>query len=155
MFFISDNFYWSILNFTSFSLSFLFYWFAHQVSLISDTIFQFFFSVLSSHLDLLKILSVCWNDLLFNIFPILCLLSNLGLFVDITASLIAQLVENPPAMQETPVQFLGWEDPLEKEKATHSSTPWGGRVRHNWTTFTFTFILDILTIMSRRLWILL
>ena len=27
------------------------------------------------------------------------------------ASLIAQLVKNPPAMQETPVQFLGWEDP--------------------------------------------
>ena len=30
------------------------------------------------------------------------------------ASLIAQLVKNPPAMQETPVQFLGREDPLEK-----------------------------------------
>ena len=30
------------------------------------------------------------------------------------ASLIAQLVQNPPALQETPVQFLGWEDPLEK-----------------------------------------
>ena len=31
------------------------------------------------------------------------------------------LVENLPAAQETPVQFLGWEDPLEKGKATHSS----------------------------------
>ena len=30
------------------------------------------------------------------------------------APLIAQLVKNPPAMQETLVQFLGWEDPLEK-----------------------------------------
>ena len=30
------------------------------------------------------------------------------------ASLIAQLVKNPPAMLETPVQLLGWEDPLEK-----------------------------------------
>ena len=30
------------------------------------------------------------------------------------ASLIVQLVKNPPAMQETPVQFLGWEDLLEK-----------------------------------------
>ena len=29
------------------------------------------------------------------------------------ASLIAQLVKNSPAIQETPVQFLGWEDPLE------------------------------------------
>ena len=37
------------------------------------------------------------------------------------ASLIAQLVKNPPAMQETPGQFLGWEDPPEKGKATHSS----------------------------------
>ena len=35
--------------------------------------------------------------------------------------MVAQLVKNPPAMQETPVQFLGWEDPLEKEMATHSS----------------------------------
>ena len=37
------------------------------------------------------------------------------------ASLIAQLVKNPPAIQETPVLFLGWEDPLEKGMATHSS----------------------------------
>ena len=36
-------------------------------------------------------------------------------------SLIAQLVTNQPAMQETLVQFLGREDPLEKGKATHSS----------------------------------
>ena len=34
---------------------------------------------------------------------------------------VAQLVKNPPAMQETPVPFLGWEDPLEKVWATHSS----------------------------------
>ena len=37
------------------------------------------------------------------------------------ASLIAQLVKNPLAMQETPVQLLGQEDLLEKGKATHSS----------------------------------
>ena len=36
------------------------------------------------------------------------------------ASLVAQLVKNPPAMWETLVQSLGWEDPLEKGKATHS-----------------------------------
>ena len=34
---------------------------------------------------------------------------------------MAQLVKNPPAMQETPVQFLGQEDLLEKGQATHSS----------------------------------
>jgi len=39
----------------------------------------------------------------------------------IWASLVAQLVKNPPAMQETLVEFLGWEDPLEKGTATHSS----------------------------------
>ena len=37
------------------------------------------------------------------------------------ASLVAQTVKNLPAMRETWVQSLGWEDPLEKEMATHSS----------------------------------
>ena len=37
------------------------------------------------------------------------------------ASLVAQLVKNPPAMRETWVRSLGWKDPLEKGKATHSS----------------------------------
>ena len=37
------------------------------------------------------------------------------------ASLVAQSVKNLPAMQGTRVHFLGWEDPLEKEMATHSS----------------------------------
>ena len=71
------------------------------------------------------------------------------------APLVAQLVKNLPAMQETWVRFLGWEDPLEKEMATHSSTlAWrilwteepGGlqfmgsqRVRHNSTVTNFHF----------------
>ena len=47
----------------------------------------------------------------------------------IWASLVAQMVKNPPAVQETWVRSLGWEDPLEKEMATHSSVlawriPW-------------------------------
>ena len=37
------------------------------------------------------------------------------------ASLVAQLVKNLPAVWETQVQSLGWEDPLEKGMATHSS----------------------------------
>ena len=37
------------------------------------------------------------------------------------ASLVAQLVKNPPSMKEIWVQFLVWEDLLEKEMATHSS----------------------------------
>ena len=58
------------------------------------------------------------------------------------ASLVAQLVKNPPAMWETWVRSLGWEDPLEKGTAAHSSIlawriPWTGesmgskRVRHD------------------------
>ena len=63
------------------------------------------------------------------------------------ASLVAQLVKNPPAIQETWVRSLGWEDPLEEKMAPHSSIlawriPWteepGGlqpmgsqRVRHD------------------------
>ena len=61
--------------------------------------------------------------------------------------LVAQIVKNPPAVQETQVLFLGWENPLEKGMATHSSNlawriPWTEepgrlqsmrleRVRHN------------------------
>ena len=37
------------------------------------------------------------------------------------ASLVAQSVKNLPAVQETRVRSLGWEDPLEKKMATHSS----------------------------------
>ena len=37
------------------------------------------------------------------------------------ASLVAQLVKNPPALREIWVRPLGWEDPLEKGKATHAS----------------------------------
>ena len=57
--------------------------------------------------------------------------------------LVAQLVKNLPAMWETWVWSLGWKDPLEKGKATHSVilawripwSPWGHRVRHNWATY--------------------
>ena len=40
---------------------------------------------------------------------------------DAWASLVVQLVKNLPAIQKTPVWFLGWEDPLEEGKVTHSS----------------------------------
>ena len=62
-------------------------------------------------------------------------------------SLVAQMVKHLPTMRETQVRSLGWENPLEKEMATHSSTlawkiPWveergklqsmgSQRVRHN------------------------
>ena len=45
----------------------------------------------------------------------------LGIISYSCASLVAQLVMNPPAMQETWVQYLGWQDPLEEGMATHSS----------------------------------
>ena len=63
-------------------------------------------------------------------------------------SLVAQLVKNPPVMRETWVQSPGWEDPLEKGMATHSSIlvwriSWTiqsmglQRVGQNSVTFTF------------------
>ena len=48
---------------------------------------------------------------------IICLL----IFFSSWASLVDQMVKNPPAMWETWVQSLGWEDPLEEGMATHSS----------------------------------
>ena len=73
-----------------------------------------------------------------------------------TASLVAQTVKNLPAMQEIQVRSLGWEDPLEKGMATHSSIlAWeiplteepGGlqsmglqRVGHNWVTNTHAYV---------------
>ena len=72
----------------------------------------------------------------------------------VSHSLAAQMVKVPPAMQETWVQFLGWEDPLEIGTATHSNilawrTPWteepGGlqsmgspRAGHDQEAVTFT-----------------
>ena len=75
-------------------------------------------------------------------FPSPYWLSILQLKAEEGASLLAQLVKNLPAMQETWVRSLGWEDPLEMGTATHSSIlawriPWSvlsmgsQRVGHN------------------------
>ena len=53
------------------------------------------------------------------------------------ASLVAQLAKNPPAMRETWVRSLGWKDPLEKGKATHSSIL---ARRVPWTVWSMGFI---------------
>ena len=74
------------------------------------------------------------------------------------ACLVAQTIKNLPAVRETCVGSLGWEDPLEEGMATHFSIlvwriPWteepGGlqsmglqRVRQDWATFTFTLWLN-------------
>ena len=69
------------------------------------------------------------------------------------ASLIAQLVKNPPAMLETWVQSLGWEDPLEKGKATQSSilawrSPWGRKELD--TTERLHFHFHVLIILQKN-----
>ena len=64
----------------------------------------------------------------------------------IWASLVAHLVKNLPAMRETWVRSLGWEDPLEKEKAPHSSIlAWRilQRVRHDRATFTNNVLYEL------------
>ena len=82
---------------------------------------------------------------------------------------VAQMVKRLPAMRETWVRSLGWEDPLEKEMATHSSTlawkiPWtekpcrlqsmgSQRVRHDWATslhFTSWFLCTVLKDLPDR-----
>ena len=79
------------------------------------------------------------------------------------ASLVAQLVKNLPAMQETWIPSLGPVDPLEKEMATHSSIPawrirWTGkpgrlqsmesqRVGHDWVTNTHSVFLTSVSLL--------
>ena len=102
-----------------------------------------------------------WFELMvFNIIQIYKVWRYIYIFVcvhvytHLRASLVAQMVKNPPAKQETWVRSLGHEDPLEKGIATLSSIlawriPWtekpgrlqstgSQRVGHNWATFTFT-----------------
>ena len=78
--------------------------------------------------------------------------SGVPLLVAYGASLVAQLVKNLPAMWETWIWSLGWEDPWRRERLPtpvfwpgefHAlSSPWGHRVGHNWETFTsFTSLL--------------
>ena len=72
-------------------------------------------------------------------------------------SLVAQRLKRLPGMRETRVRSLGWEDPLEKEMATHSSAlawripwreepgracrqDWSQRVRHNWAASLSLFL---------------
>ena len=75
--------------------------FQHNLSFfVLETIFKFIYQLRDS----------CFTEFC-------CFLSNINMN---RASLVAQLVKNPPAMQETWVWSLGWEDPLEKGKATHS-----------------------------------
>ena len=71
--------------------------------------------------------------MLYNVVLLSALQCKRGVVIHISppswASLVAQTVKNLPTMREIWVRFLGWEDPLEKEMATHSSTvawkiPW-------------------------------
>ena len=72
-------------------------------------------------IHLWRISDTCWkkdcfiNDLFLHNYPVSYYLTL------VLASLMAQWVKNPPAMQETQVQSLGLEDPLKEETATHSS----------------------------------
>ena len=80
------------------------------------------------------------------------------MIVDLTVSLVAQMVKRLPTMRETQVPSLGWEDPLEKEMATHSSTlawkipwteehvgysPWGRKELDTTERLHFLFFLSI------------
>ena len=83
----------------------------------------------------------------------ICIYAYIHTYLCMLTSPVAQMIKRLPTMQETQVRSLGWEDPLEKEMATHSSIlawriPWMEvpgelqqsmvlqRVGHNWVTFT-------------------
>ena len=66
-----------------------------------------------SFTDISKVQSLVFSPFYFSVL--------LPILLRIWASLVAQLVKNPPAMWETWGRSLSWADPLEKEKATHSS----------------------------------
>ena len=56
---------------------------------------------------------------------------------EIRASLVAQMVKNPPAMWETWIQSLGWEDPPEEGMATHSSIlAWNPHGQRGWAGYS-------------------
>ena len=73
--------------------------------------------------------------------------------IDCESLLVAQLVKNLPAMWETWVLSLGWEDPLEKGKATHSRpgefhglySPWG----HKESDMTERLSLSLSSVLTR------
>ena len=75
-------------------------------------------------------------------------------------SLVAQLIKNLPAKWETWVWSLGWEDPLRKGKATHSSIlasriPWTAahgvtKSQHEWATFTFIGVKRLTSVVNKR-----
>ena len=85
--------------------------------------------------------------------------------------LVAQLVKNLPAVQETRVRFLGWEDPLEKEMAIHCSilawkiswtegcSPWGRKASGTTDRLTLSYLQWRMVALfgkssaSRSLWI--
>ena len=89
------------------------------------------------------------------------------LLILLLTSLVAQMVKRLSTMQETRVRSLGWEDPLEKEMAIHSSTipwkiPWTEepgrlqsmgwqRVRHDWATSLSLFTFKTISILHRGL----
>ena len=109
----------------------------------------------------LKFCNICFNCFFNHLFHLWWLylvfdysIYYYELFISLRTSLVAQMVKRLPTMQETWVQFLGQEDLLEKEMATHSSIlawkiPWteepgrlqpmgSQRVGHDWVTVSFT-----------------
>ena len=133
--------------------------FTHAVSSVqNDGAVKAFGSESSYHIIFLLNQKKNWDkrEMLLIIFPLIkavlwgCLRQLFKEHLDKRTSLVAHVVKNLPAMQETQIPSLGWEDPLEKEMAAHSSIlgwriPWteepGGlqstgsqRVGHDWAT---------------------
>ena len=58
------------------------------------------------------------------VFSVIIEVESVNGVIIVLASLVAQTIKNPSAVQETWVRFLGWEDLLEEDMTTHSSIAW-------------------------------
>ena len=105
LYFLLGNEYSRFVSFSLFNI----------VLLISSSFNESLFFVLFSKLYIYIKLFLCIYDTFFNRRVLRRVIEGIG------ASLVAQRIKNLPAMRETRVRSLGWEDPQEKGKATSSS----------------------------------
>ena len=105
LYFLLGNEYSRFVSFSLFNI----------VLLISSSFNESLFFVLFSKLYIYIKLFLCIYDTFFNRRVLRRVIEGIG------ASLVAQRIKHLPAMRETRIRSLGWEDPLEKGMATHSS----------------------------------
>ena len=113
-----------MLTFRSFMVSDLTFRYLIHCKLIFVIGIRWSFIIL--RINILSPNTICWRDYIFSIeyswHPCKILTPLAWIYSHNWGSLVVQMVKHLPTMRETWVRSLGWEEPLEKEMATHSST---------------------------------